>query len=283
MDNFKIHLSLKADFEEWFNSKTFSGDTVNKILIPEVEQVIREAEKQTNEHMSSTHAFHQEVRKAFKTPERAHDSYQSSSARLCETLDKYHDWFRFEEDKYLSPYTSIVGPSERANGFPRRSSYASLILDALDSAGSTGSPLDQRADIEQKWSLIVEALLHLVRLARTFGIGPADFFDYQTDQDCGKQQNLIASSLQFAIYKPPFLHKPVPIDDWKPFDTYCRHLFTSAGHKVKRTTRSNTFISDSSTPPLQFVLCIDEARNLLTGTTGGEPNLLSKESGLSFS
>ncbi|PHH54910.1 hypothetical protein CFIMG_007646RA00001 [Ceratocystis fimbriata CBS 114723] len=301
-DNFKSHLSLQISFEEWFGPEMLSGDTVNEILIPEAKQVIREAEKQTNEnrHMSFIHAFHQEVRKAFKASEKAHGGYQSSSARLCETLDKYHDWFRFEEDKYLSPYTSIVGPSgtgktysvsqlavqhgkyviylnfapERANGFPRRSSYASLILDALNRAGSTGSPLDQRAAIEWKWSLIVEALLHLARLARTFGIGPADFFDYQTDQDCGKQQNLIASSLQFAIYKPPFLHKPGPNDDWKPFDTYCQQLFSSAGHKVKRDTRSNTFISDNSTPPLQFVLCIDEARNLLTGTADGEPNLL---------
>ncbi|KAL2890566.1 hypothetical protein HOO65_021108 [Ceratocystis lukuohia] len=300
MDNFKIHLSLKADFEEWLNSKAFSCDTVNKILIPEVEQVIHEAEKQTNEHMSSTHVFHQEVRKAFKASERAHNGYQSSSARLCETLDKYHDWFRFEEDKYLSPYTSIVAPSgtgktysvsqlavkhgkyviylnfapERANGFPRRSPYASLILHALNSARSKESPLDQRAEMEWKWSLIVEALLHLARLARTFGVGPTDFFDYQTDQDCGKQQNLIESSLQFAISKPPFLHKPGPNDDWKPFETYCQHLFTSVGHKVKQNTRSNTFISGSSTPSLQFVLCIDEARNLLTGTSDGEPNLL---------
>ncbi|KAL2885208.1 hypothetical protein HOO65_080158 [Ceratocystis lukuohia] len=294
LKNFKIHLALRSNFEDWASCRVFSADAVENILIPEVKLTIHQAKECTKKDFhSSIPEFLQEARNAFKAPERAHHGRQLGSAKLCQTLVNYHRQFSLEKDAYLSPHTSIVAPPgigktytvsqlavqhgkyviylnfapKTSNGFPGRSPYASLILSAFDTVNHLETFLERREGMESLWSLIVEALLHLARLARTFGIGPEEFFDYQTGEDYAKQQDLIKNSLEFAIRNPPFSHKSDQEVNWVPFDNYCKSIFTSAGYKTKDDGENNAAAPDSSMPSLQFVLCIDEAWDLLTVAT----------------
>ncbi|KAL2890725.1 hypothetical protein HOO65_010083 [Ceratocystis lukuohia] len=332
LDNFKVHLSLKSGFDVWVNGNAISDDIVNNVMIPEVKQIIHEAQKQVKKRRPNAFLEMEEnIERAFKIPEKAHPAYGYPSQNLCDDLTEYHEAFKKSAREYLSPYTSIVAPSGTGKsytvsqlavkhnkyviylnfappghaGYPGRSPYTPLILLTLDQVNSGVSFLARRNIMEWKWALIMKTLLCLARAARASGISPEDFFRYQTEKQYAPVQKRINSALIFVIEATksscPKGEHSTSLPDFAPFSDHFQSVFRddtsesdaensdedSSEDNIQETSElRNEYASEDnckanaedcdmyddsqhqisgqdSQSDLQFVICIDEARNLL--------------------
>ncbi|KAL2885540.1 hypothetical protein HOO65_070002 [Ceratocystis lukuohia] len=294
INNLKVYLALKVSYTEWVNMRIFE-DTVGNILIPEIQSVIHQVEEYIKQQPSPYDAERIFIEKAFTIGEKAHPDFRYASADLCQILEQYHRQFLLKMEHYLSPYTSIVAPSgtgksytvsqlavkhnkyviylnfapEYHKGYPGRSSYASLILEALNKVIQGLPFLERRRKMEWIWSIVIWALLRLARSARASGVSAHDFFRLQIDGGDVRKQDVITSALQFAINQPPFrcptTQLPNPTADWQAFDDHCKNAFTTPGPQEMTNDDANRSIQPRN---LAFVVCIDEARNLLGGPEG---------------
>ncbi|KAL2885047.1 hypothetical protein HOO65_090342 [Ceratocystis lukuohia] len=294
INNLKVYLSLKVSYTEWVNMCIFE-DTVGNILIPEIQSVLHQVEEYIKQQPSPYDAERIFIEKAFTIGEKAHPDFRYASADLCQILEQYHRQFLLKMEHYLSPYTSIVAPSgtgksytvsqlavkhnkyviylnfapEYHKGYPGRSSYASLILEALNKVIQGLPFLERRRKMEWIWSIVIWALLRLARSARASGVSAHDFFRLQIDGGDVRKQDVITSALQFAINQPPFrcptTQLPNPTADWQAFDDHCKNAFTTPGPQEMTNDDANRSIQPRN---LAFVVCIDEARNLLGGPEG---------------
>ncbi|KAL2890658.1 5-oxoprolinase (ATP-hydrolyzing) [Ceratocystis lukuohia] len=290
-ENLKVYLSLKVPCSEWVNWY-ISKETIGNILIPEIQHVLNQVEEYIKEQPSPYNPQLTIPGKAFNIGEKAHPDFGYASADLCKILEQYHRQFLSKMEHYLSPYTSIVAPSgtgksytvsqlavkhnkyviylnfapEYHRGYPGRSSYASLILQALNNVNKRLPFLERRNKMEWIWSIVIWALLRLARSAWTSGMSADAFFRLQIGEgDVGKQ-DVIESALQFAINQPPFpclaIEVPNPKADWQAFDDHCKNAFTTPGPQEMTNDDANSSIQPLN---LEFIICIDEARNLLGG------------------
>ncbi|KAL2890644.1 hypothetical protein HOO65_010002 [Ceratocystis lukuohia] len=294
INNLKVYLALKVSCTEWVNGYIFE-DTVGNILIPEIQSVLHQVEEYIKQQPSPYDAERIFIEKAFTIGEKAHPDFRYASADLCQILEQYHRQFLLKMEHYLSPYTSIVAPSgtgksytvsqlavkhnkyviylnfapEYHKGYPGRSSYASLILEALNKVIQGLPFLERRHKMEWIWSIVIWALLRLARSARASGVSAHDFFRLQIDGGDVRKQDVITSALQFAINQPPFRcptnQLPNPTADWQAFDDHCKNAFTTPGPQEMTNDDANRSIQPHN---LAFVVCIDEARNLLGGPEG---------------
>ncbi|KAL2884583.1 hypothetical protein HOO65_110054 [Ceratocystis lukuohia] len=266
LDNFKVHLSLKSSFNVWFHGNAISDDTVNNVMIPEVKQIIHEAQKQVKKRRPNAFLeMEDEIERAFKIPEKAHPAYGYPSQNLCDDLTEYHQAFKQSAWEYLSPYTSIVAPSGTGKSY-------------------TVSQL---------------AVKHN-KAARASGISPEYFFRYQTEKHYAPVQEKTDSALNFVIEatKPscPRCEHSRTLPDFAPFSGHFQSVFRddtndsddensdegSNEDNIQDTSKlrneyasednckanaedgSQRQVSDrDSQSDLEFVICIDEARNPL--------------------
>ncbi|KAL2887663.1 hypothetical protein HOO65_050784 [Ceratocystis lukuohia] len=294
INNLKVYLTLKVSCTEWVNGYIFE-DTVGNILIPEIQSVLHQVEEYIKQQPSPYDAEQIFIEKAFTIGEKAHPDFRYASADLCQILEQYHRQFLLKMEHYLSPYTSIVAPSgtgksytvsqlavkhnkyviylnfapEYHKGYPGRSSYASLILEAFNKVIQGLPFLERRHKMEWIWSIVIWALLRLARSAWASGVSAHDFFRLQIDGGDVRKQDVITSALQFAINQPPFRcptnQLPNPTADWQAFDDHCKNAFTTPGPQEMTNDDANRSIQPRN---LAFVVCIDEARNLLGGPEG---------------
>ncbi|KAL2886894.1 hypothetical protein HOO65_050015 [Ceratocystis lukuohia] len=294
INNLKVYLALKVSYTEWVNMCIFE-DSVGNILIPEIQRVLHQVEEYTKQQPSPYDVERTVIEKAFTIGEKAHPDFGYASADLCQILEQYHRQFLSKMERYLSPYTSIVAPSgtgksytvsqlavkhnkyviylnfapEYHRGYPGRSSYASLILQALNNVNKGLPFLERRRRMEWIWSIVIWALLRLARSARASGVSAHDFFRLQIGGGDVRKQDVITSALQFAIKQPPFrcptIEVPNPTADWQAFDDHCKNTFTTPGPQEMTNDDANSSIQPRN---LEFVICIDEARNLLGGPRG---------------
>ncbi|KAL2885213.1 hypothetical protein HOO65_080163 [Ceratocystis lukuohia] len=294
INNLKVYLALKVSCTEWVNGYIFE-DTVGNILIPEIQSVLHQVEEYIKQQPSPYDAERTIIEKAFTIGEKAHPDFRYASADLCQILEQYHRQFLSKMEHYLSPCMSIVAPSgtgksytvsqlavkhnkyviylnfapKNHRGYPGRSSYAYLILQALDNVNEGLPFLERRRRMEWIWSIVIWALLRLARSARASGVSAHDFFRLQIGGGDVRNQDVITSALQFAINQPPFrcptIEVPNPTADWQAFDDHCKNAFTTPGPQEMTNDDANSSIQPRN---LEFIICIDEARNLFGGPRG---------------